>query len=215
MEWLAKANAFDVLVLVIFLAFLIRGIWIGLIRQISSLVAMLGGFLLAGYFDNEFYRFILPYVDNSHTAFLLTYILLFVAFFFLIKLVGMGLKKVMDITLTPWFDRTVGGLFGVIKGVFFASLIFVVMTSYLSGSNKFLKKSISYPFFVQSSKVILAFIRDHDLRSYFIPKEPAIQLPSIDMWNGGEEKPGKAGTMEPEEEPEGDDNGSEEKRAVL
>jgi len=212
---MANATAFDVLVLVIFLAFLIRGIWIGFIRQISSLIAMLGGFLLAGYFDNDFYRFLLPYFNNSNTAFLITYIVLFVAFFFLIKLVGMGLKKVMDITLTPWFDRTVGGLFGVIKGVFFASLIFVVMTSYLSGSNKFLKKSISYPFFVQSSKVILAFIRDHDLRSYFIPKEPAIQLPSIDMWNGGEEKPGKAGTMEPEEEPEGDDNGSEEKRAVL
>jgi membrane protein required for colicin V production len=215
MEWMANATAFDVLVLVIFLAFLIRGIWIGFVRQISSLIAMLGGFLLAGYFDNDFYRFLLPYFNNSNTAFLITYIVLFVAFFFLIKLVGMGLKKVMDITLTPWFDRTVGGLFGVIKGVFFASLIFVVMTSYLSGSNKFLKKSISYPFFVQSSKVILAFIRDHDLRSYFIPKEPAIQLPSIDMWNGGEEKPGKAGTMEPEEEPEGDDNGSEEKRAVL
>ena len=83
MEWLAEATAFDVLVLVIFLAFLVRGIWVGFIRQISSLIAMLGGFLLAGYFDNEFYSFLLPYFNNSHTAFLITYILLFVAFFFL------------------------------------------------------------------------------------------------------------------------------------
>lgn len=81
MEWLAEATAFDVLVLVIFLVFLIRGLWIGFIRQISSLIAMLGGFLFAGYFDNEFYRFILPYFNNSQTAFLLTYIFLFVAFF--------------------------------------------------------------------------------------------------------------------------------------
>ncbi len=197
MEWLAKATAFDVLVLVIFLAFLIRGVWIGFIRQISSLFAMLGGFLLAGYFDNDFYRFILPYFDNSHTAFLLTYILLFVAFFFLIKLVGLGLKKVMDVTLTPWFDKSVGGLFGIIKGVFFTSLIFVVVTSYISGSNKYLKKSLTYPLLAQSSKAILAFIRDYDLRSYFIPKEPAIQLPSLDMFKGGsEEKPEKA--AEPE-----------------
>lgn len=180
MEWLAKATAFDVLVLAIFLVFLIRGIWIGFIRQISSLVAMLGGFILAGYFDNDFYHFILPYFNNSHTAFLLTYILLFIAFFFLIKLVGLGLSKVMDITLSPWFDRGIGGLFGIIKGIFITSLIFVVTTSYLSGSNKYLKNSLVYPFLAQSSKVILTFIRDHDLRSYFIPREPAITIPYLD-----------------------------------
>lgn len=180
MEWLAETSAFDVLVLAIFLAFLARGIWIGFIRQISSLLAMLGGFLLAGYFDNEFYRLILPYFNDSHTAFLITYILLFIAFFFLIKLVGLGLTKVMDITLSTWFDRAVGGLFGIIKGIFITSLIFVVITSYLSGSNKYLNKSITYPFLKQSSKVILTFIRDHDLRSYFIPKEPAIKLPFFD-----------------------------------
>jgi len=191
MEWLAKATAFDVLVLVIFLLFLVRGIWIGFIRQISSLVAMLGGFLLAGYFDNEFYRFILPYFNNAQTAFLLTYVFLFVAFFFLIKLVGLGLTKVMDITLSPWFDRAVGGLFGVIKGVFIASLIFVATTSYLSGSNKYIKNSITYPFLTHSAKVILAFVRDHDLRAYFIPKEPAITLPFMDKPADKAEQPEK------------------------
>ena len=176
MDWLSGITAFDILVLLIFLAFLARGLWIGFISQISSLLAMIGGFILAGYFDNEFYRLILPYIKNSHTAFLITYILLFAAFFFLIKLLGLGLKKVMDVSLTTWFDRTIGGLFGVIKGVFFISLLFVVVGSFLSGSNNYLKKSISYPLLSNSSKVILTFIQDHDLRSYFIPKEPAIKL---------------------------------------
>jgi uncharacterized membrane protein required for colicin V production len=101
---------------------------------------------------------------------------LFVAFFYLIKLLGLGLKKVMDISLTTWFDRTIGGLFGVTKGIFFTSLLFVVVGSFLSGSNNYLKKSISYPLLSNTSKVILTFIQDHDLRSYFIPKEPAIKL---------------------------------------
>lgn len=179
MDWLSGITAFDVLALLIFLAFLARGIWIGFIRQISSLIAMIGGFVLAGYFDSEFYRLILPYIDNSHTAFLITYIVLFIAFFFLIKLAGLGLKKVMDVTLTTWFDRTVGGLFGVVKGVFFVSFLFIVTTSFLSGSNNYLKKSISYPFLSNSSKAILTFVQDHDIRSYFIPKEPAIMLPSL------------------------------------
>src|SRR5210317_1572946 len=103
MELLAEATAFDILILFLFLAFLVRGIWVGFIQQISSLFAMLGGFFLAGYFDNEFYRVLLPYFKSSHTVFLLSYIILFVAFFFLIKLIGLGLKKVMDLTLTTWF----------------------------------------------------------------------------------------------------------------
>ena len=176
MDWLSAITAFDVLVFLIFLAYLVRGIWIGFIRQISSLIAMLGGFLLAGYFDSDFYHFILPYLDKSQTTFLIAYIILFILFFYLIKLVGFGLKKVMDVTLTPWFDKTVGGIFGVIKGVFFTSLLFMVISSYLSGSNNYLKKSLTYPLLSRSSKVILAFIRDNNLRSYFIPKEPAIKL---------------------------------------
>ncbi len=190
MEWLSGITAFDVFAFLIFIAFLVRGIWIGFIRQISSLVAMIGGFALAGYFDSEFYRLVLPYIDNSHTAFLLTYILLFIAFFFLIKLVGLGLKKVMDVTLTTWFDKTVGGLFGVIKGFFFVGLLFIVIGSFMSGSNNYLKKSISYPLLSYSSDVILAFIQDYDIRSYFIPREPAISLPfkksSLDSERGQE-----------------------------
>ena len=189
MDWLSGITAFDVLVLIIFLAFLARGIWIGFIRQISSLVAMIGGFALAGYFDNEFYRLVLPYINNTHTAFLITYIVLFIAFFFLIKLTGLGLKKVMDVSLTVWFDRTVGGLLGVIKGIFFISLLFIVVGSFLSGSNNYLKKSTSYPFLSNSSKVILTFIQDHDIRTYFIPKEPAIKFkPFKNSSDSSEEK---------------------------
>ena len=198
MDWLSGITAFDVLVLIIFLAFLARGIWIGFIRQISSLVGMIGAFALAGYFDNEFYRLVLPYIDNTHTAFLITYIVLFLAFFFLIKLAGLGLKKVMDVSLTVWFDRTVGALFGVIKGIFFISLLFVVVGSFLSGSNNYLKKSISYPFLSNSSKVILTFIQDHDIRTYFIPKEPAIKL--MPFKNSSDSREGKESVIVPEPE---------------
>jgi len=185
MEWLSQATAFDIVAALIFLIFLGRGIWIGFIRQISSLLAMIGAFLLAGYFDDDFYRLIMPYLDDSHTTFLLSYFLLFLLFFYFIKLVGLGLKKVMDITLMSWFDRTMGGLFGFIKGVFFASLLFIMVGSYMSGSNKYLKKSLSYPVLSKSSQALLALIQDKKLRSYFIPREPAIQrlkrsLPSLD-----------------------------------
>ena len=219
MEWLSQATAFDILVLLVFLAFLVRGIWIGFIRQISSLFAMVGGFILAGYFDEDFYRLIMPYLDNSHTTFLISYFLLFLLFFFLIKLIGLGLKKVMDITLMGWFDRTMGGLFGFIKGVFFTSLLFIMVASYLSGSNKYLKKSLSYPVLSKSSQALLAFIQDKKLRSYFIPKEPAIQrlkrsLPSLDDFKKPE-APDKEPESSAKESEEADSEQKEEKKGLL
>ena len=214
MDWLSDITAFDVLALLIFVAFLVRGVWVGFIRQISSLIAMIGGFALAGYFDSEFYRLILPYIDNSHTAFLITYIVLFIAFFFLIKLAGLGLKKVMDVSLTTWFDRTVGGLFGIAKGIFFVSLLFVVTTSFMSGSNNYLKKSISYPFLSSSSKAILTFVQDHDIRSYFVPKEPAIKLPSVGKLFEEKEEQEKSATAAPEEEKK-DNLAPEEKSKIY
>ena len=213
MDWLSDITAFDVLVLLIFVAFLVRGVWVGFIRQISSLIAMIGGFALAGYFDSEFYRLILPYIDNSHTAFLITYIVLFIAFFFLIKLAGLGLKKVMDVSLTTWFDRTVGGLFGIAKGIFFVSLLFVVTTSFMSGSNNYFKKSISYPFLSSSSKAILTFVQDHDIRSYFVPKEPAIKLPSVGKLFEEKEEQEKSATAAPEEEKK--DNPAPEEKSKI
>ena len=213
MDWLSDITAFDVLALLIFVAFLVRGVWVGFIRQISSLIAMIGGFVLAGYFDSEFYRLILPYIDNSHTAFLITYIVLFIAFFFLIKLAGLGLKKVMDVSLTTWFDRTVGGLFGIAKGIFFVSLLFVVTTSFMSGSNNYLKKSISYPFLSSSSKAILTFVQDHDIRSYFVPKEPAIKLPSVGKLFEEKEEQEKSATAAPEEEKK--DNPAPEEKSKI
>jgi membrane protein required for colicin V production len=213
MDWLSDITAFDVLALLIFVAFLVRGVWVGFIRQISSLIAMIGGFALAGYFDSEFYRLILPYIDNSHTAFLITYIVLFIAFFFLIKLAGLGLKKVMDVSLTTWFDRTVGGLFGIAKGIFFVSLLFVVTTSFMSGSNNYLKKSISYPFLSSSSKAILTFVQDHDIRSYFVPKEPAIKLPSVGKLFEEKEEQEKSATAAPEEEKK--DNPAPEEKSKI
>ena len=213
MDWLSDITAFDVFALLIFVAFLVRGVWVGFIRQISSLIAMIGGFALAGYFDSEFYRLILPYIDNSHTAFLITYIVLFIAFFFLIKLAGLGLKKVMDVSLTTWFDRTVGGLFGIAKGIFFVSLLFVVTTSFMSGSNNYLKKSISYPFLSSSSKAILTFVQDHDIRSYFVPKEPAIKLPSVGKLFEEKEEQEKSATAAPEEEKK--DNPAPEEKSKI
>ena len=75
------------------------------------------------------------------------------------------------------FDRFMGGMFGMGKGMFILILMFMVLAGLMSNSATFLRKSYFYPFLNGGSLVVMSFINDPALRSSFKPKEPAI--PSI------------------------------------
>ena len=181
MDWLSLFTLFDALVLLIFIAFLVRGILTGFIRQIAFIIAMFAAFIIAGRFEKSFFDLILPYIDSPQLAFIATYIVLFIAIYYATILLGYLLKKVVDIDLMEWFDKVTGALLGIVKGFFVSTLIFMALTSIMSGSNTLLKKSFSYPFFAESSRFLLRVLKDNNLRNRFIATEPAVKyVPPLD-----------------------------------
>jgi len=182
MTWFPQLTSFDIAVLIISAILIAHGIWVGCIRQLASIFALVVGFVAAGRLCNDFYRTILPFISSPNIAFIVSYLLLFVAIYLAVLLLGMGLKKVIDIALLAWFDRALGGLLGAAKALFIASLAFMIISSFMSGSNNLLRRSITYPYLVFSSEYILSLIRDADLRSSFRLKEPAIReaLPPVE-----------------------------------
>jgi membrane protein required for colicin V production len=175
MHWPPQLTLFDIAVLVISGLFIARGIWVGCIRQLASILALIIGFIAAGRLHEDFYHTILPVVSNANIAFILSYLVLFIAVYLAIIILGFGLKKVVDIALLHWFDSVMGGLIGAAKAIFIVSLIFMLLANVLSGSNNFLRRSYCYPYLKTTSEYILQLIKDADLRSSFKPKEPAIQ----------------------------------------
>jgi len=189
MVYLSQLNSFDIAVLGISALLIGHGIWVGCIKQLASILALVVGFVAAGRLCEDFYQAILPFISSPNIAFLVSYLTLFVVIYLGIILLGMGLKKVIDIALLGWFDRAMGGLIGAVKALFVASLVFIALSSILSGANNFLRKSFSYPFLSSSSGYILQLIRDADLRSSFMPKEPAIikPLPPVEQKEPGKD----------------------------
>lgn len=174
MDLFAKLTAFDIVILIITIAFIVRGVWIGFVRQISVLIAMFSSFFVAGQLYEVAYSRVLSFMDNRVAAFMLTYAVLFGLIYVVIILLGKGLQKVMSFTLLGWFDRTLGGIFGAIKAVFVASLIFVACAAFFSDKS-FFDKSLSYPILETTSEFVMTFINDHNLRSRFFPKDMAIK----------------------------------------
>ena len=164
----------DAGILIIFILFLIRGIWIGLVRQIASIAALVLGFVAAGLHYRQFSTTLLPYIDSPKITFIITFTLLFLLVYLTVLATGLALKKVMSLTLLGWFDRVMGGVFGTGKALFVSTFLFMILSGFLAGSNPLLTQSICVPYLSASSKFFLTFVKDKELHAHFLPKEPAI-----------------------------------------
>ncbi|MDH5297617.1 MAG: CvpA family protein [Desulfobulbaceae bacterium] len=167
-------NAFDAIILIIFILFLARGIWAGLVGQLAFLAALILGFAAAGAFYGRLGHLLLPVVHNPQASFLITYVLLFLVTYLFIILLGKGLKLVMNVTLLGWFDRAMGGLFGMGKALFLSTLLFIILSGFNAGPRPFFSNAKSTPYLSTCSGYLLTLVKDNDLRQRFLPKQAAI-----------------------------------------
>ncbi len=151
-----------------------RGLWTGFVRQAAFIAALILAYLVAGAFSRQCAVLFKPFSVGPQFSFLLTYGLLFVGVYLAVTFAGVGLKQVLKISMLGGLDRLLGGLFGLGKGVFFATLLFMALAASLSNSAPYLRRSHFYRFLNSTSMVLVSCISDHDLRRGFRPREPAI-----------------------------------------
>lgn len=180
-------STLDGLVAIILLVFIIRGIWVGFIRQIASILSLVLGFIVAGRYYGEYAHFISPYIHNKQVGFLVSYLVIFIVVFGGVIVSGLVVKKVMSISLLGWFDKVIGALFGVGKGVCVCCLVFMGAATFISGASPFFTRSIFYPYLDDASQVLLRIVKEKDLRTDLLPQQPAIS-----EFFSNTVKPGKA-----------------------
>jgi membrane protein required for colicin V production len=167
-------TALDIGVIVITVLFLVRGIWIGFVRQIAFVLALSMGYLAAGANYNLFSKHIIKWISDPQLRFVITYTVLFLATYVIIMLLGAGLKKVMQVTFLGWFDRLMGGVFGLAKAAFISTLGFMALAGIFSSTNPIIQKSFSTKYLMHSAQFVTSFIKDKDLQHALLPKSPAI-----------------------------------------
>jgi membrane protein required for colicin V production len=172
-------NAIDFGVIAIILLFLVRGIWIGFVRQLASLAALILGYFFAGRYYEQISPRLSSVISSPQLSFLVTYVLLFLAVFFGVMALGFLLKKVMSLSLLGWFDRFMGGIFGLVKAGVFTTVLFMVLSGLLADANPLMTGSLAAPSLAKSSGFLLSFIPDQNLHRLLLPKEPAIALPDL------------------------------------
>jgi membrane protein required for colicin V production len=163
-------NGFDLMVLVIVLFCMIRGVFRGLIREVSGIVGVIAGF----YGAFNYYFTLSPYLEfliqTSGIRHLVSFSVLFCAIVILVGLLAALIRKLMHVVFLGWVDRTFGLIFGTAKGILFVSVLFIMLTVFVtSGSASLMNRSETAPYLERISRTMTLFI-SRNLRGDFLDR---------------------------------------------
>jgi membrane protein required for colicin V production len=167
-------TGFDFVIIALLLLFTLRGLWVGVLRQITTLVALVVAYVIAGQYHDKLFPFLRGLTDNPHVVFWSSYVILFGITYVITMLFGKGLTKVIDLTVAGWFDKLLGGILGAAKAVVLIVLLNMVLSGVLAPENTMLRKCQLCPYLNQATEYFRSLIKDETLRETFLQKKPAI-----------------------------------------
>ena len=138
------------LVLTVFTAFLlVKGIWKGFVKEISGILAVLGGVITSFMLQGVAEGFLSPYVGPKYLD-IVAYFILFIAAYLGIMLLGNLIDRMVKSVMLGGFNRVLGGLFGLLKALLWTSLCVYAYSSLQEGVGfehpSLVAGSIFYPF---------------------------------------------------------------------
>ena len=162
-------NPFDILIITILAYGLIRGIFRGLIREISSIVGVLGGFYAAYSYYPHVADLISPWISNPAYLNILSYLVLFSGVVIVVSILAVVIKYLLNIAYLGWVDRICGALFGMLKGGLVICVLFIALTAFLPKGAPLIKKSTLAPHVATVSEV-MAKVISKDMKEKFVSK---------------------------------------------
>ncbi len=167
-------NTFDIAIIVIISFCLIRGIFNGLIGEISGIIGVFAGF----YGAYIYYPLIAVYAENfiksPDTRNLAAFFILFCSIFIVVNILSLLIRKILKLVFLGWFDRSLGLFFGAGKGILVASVFFIMITTFLPKNSNILEGSKFSPYVAKISKAMTVFV-SQNARNDFLKHLEGIQ----------------------------------------
>lgn len=168
-----ELTAYDLVIIAIFALFTARGIWVGLLGQVTVIVALYVGYIVAGQYHDRLFPFLRGVSENPQVVFLLAYGIVFACTYVITMLAGKALTKVVNLTIAGWFDKVLGAVFGGFKALILAILLHMLLTAFLAPDTPLLRKCQLCPYLSQATTLFQQLIKDEKVRQAFQKKVPA------------------------------------------
>lgn len=179
MDLLRSLTAYDLVVLGVLAALIGRGAWLGLLKQLTSLLALYLGYIVASQYHDRLFPLLRQISDNPKVVFFTACVLLFLAVYLLIMLIGKLLSQVINMTIVGWFDRLLGAVAGFAKGAILVVLLHMVLGTILAPENQMLRDCTTCDVLNDAAEMGRTLIRDEEARKALEQQQPAIAIDTL------------------------------------
>jgi membrane protein required for colicin V production len=136
-------NLLDILLVLIIAYCLVRGVFRGLVKELSSIIGVLGGVYAAYSYYDHVAKLLSKWITNPIYLNLLSCIILFFSVYLMVSIIGTMIKYLMNIVFLGWTDRICGAFFGALKGALICAAFILVLTTFLPNNTPLLRESLA------------------------------------------------------------------------
>jgi membrane protein required for colicin V production len=151
-------NFLDILLVCIMGYCLVRGIFRGLIKELSSIVGVIAGFYTAYTYYPVISRFLARWMSNSGYRDIAGFLILFCAVLLVVGILSIIIKYLLKIASAGWLDKLLGLCFAAVKGLLIASVLIITLTTFLPKGAGILKGSLLTPHVLTLSEKMIQIV---------------------------------------------------------
>ncbi len=148
-------NFLDYVIIALLVVFVVRGIWIGATRQISSIAGIVAGFWGASHYYGFLARNLADKIPRWPYPDLTVYAVLFFVIWGVFAFIGFLFSRMFQKTPLVWADRVLGGSIGLLKTVLVAVILISVLTLFLPPRSSILRDSRLTPYVQVGASLII------------------------------------------------------------
>jgi len=147
-------NFFDYVLITIVGLSMVLSIWRGFVREIISLIGLILAFIAASQLSAHVGALFSSWIESKAISNIIGFVLIFVLVMFTIGLIGVLIRKLVDLAALTATDRTLGIFFGAARGMLLVGFGFLVFTSYSTTTSTWMSKSMITPYALQLSDLM-------------------------------------------------------------
>ena len=137
----------------------------GLAREIISLVALVGGFVIAVLYYPVTAHWFMEFSRNDSVANLMGFMLIFLGSILVGAVIAFLANRFIKMAALEWVDRLLGGLYGFLRGWAIASIIILALIAFPVREN-LLARSYLAPYLLAGAR-FAAYMVPKDLKNRF------------------------------------------------
>ena len=151
-------NLLDLGIIILLGLIAVRGYYRGLFQEVAVLVGVVGGVVVAAHTYLRLASWLQPWIADPNHARWVAFAVIFVAVYWLTRLVAHFIQRLLYHLYLDFFDRLLGGTFALAKGALLVGFALMLLGVVLPKNSHLLKGSVAAPKLIALSRQSLGLL---------------------------------------------------------